>query len=109
MKRFLRSTFMACGAALAIAASATVAHAESQESTGNEAPVPACLTYSPGWRYTFVMNDCSTAHRVKVLYGDGTDVPCQEVAARNWFTFPGYGTTGNTVEGIVLCDPTEGA
>jgi hypothetical protein len=53
------------------------------------------------------MNDCSVAHRAKVLYGDGTDVPCQEVAPRAWFTFPGYGTTGNTVEGIVLCDQAD--
>jgi hypothetical protein len=55
------------------------------------------------------MNDCSTAHRAKVLYGDGTDVPCQEVAPGNRFTFPGYGTTGNTVEGIVLCDQADDA
>ncbi|MFI0503852.1 alpha-amylase [Streptomyces albogriseolus] len=100
----MRSTFMACAVALAVAAPATAAHAESQEGEGAQAPVPACLTYSPGWRYTFVINDCSTAYRVKVLYGDGTDVPCQEVVPRNWFTFPGYGTSGNTVEGVVLCD-----
>ncbi|MFD8200402.1 alpha-amylase [Streptomyces sp. NPDC003470] len=105
----MRSTFMVCAVALAMAAPATVAHAGSQEHAGNEASVPACLTYSPGWRYTFVNNDCPTPHRVKVLYGDGTDVPCQEVAPRDWFTFPGYGTEGNTVEGIVLCDQADGA
>ncbi|MGC9439617.1 alpha-amylase [Streptomyces sp. WG5] len=109
MKRFVRSTFVTCATALALAAPATGAHAESQEGAGNQPPAPACLTYSPGWRYTFVINDCSTAHRVKVLYGDGMDVPCQEVAPRNWFTFPGYGTEGNTIKGMVLCDHADGA
>ncbi|MET7272092.1 alpha-amylase [Streptomyces flaveolus] len=100
---------MACAVVLTVAAPATAAHAEPQERAGTQTPVPACLTYSPGWRYTLVMNDCSVAHRAKVLYGDGTDVPCQEVAPRAWFTFPGYGTTGNTVEGIVLCDQADDA
>ncbi|MFJ8546414.1 alpha-amylase [Streptomyces sp. NPDC093586] len=104
MRRFVRSTVMATAVVLAVAVPGTSAHAESKEGTDSSLAVPACVTYSAGWRYTFVINDCSAAHTVKVVYGDGTDVPCQEVSPGAWFTFPGYGTAGNTVEGVVLCD-----
>ncbi|WOI61294.1 alpha-amylase [Streptomyces fradiae] len=84
-------------------APATVVHAASPEAAADSTLAPACVALSASWRYTFVANDCSTTHTVRVVYGDGTEVPCREVAPGATATFPGYGTSGNTVEGVALC------
>jgi len=94
---------------LTVAASVTAAHAEPSGDTGSGAAVPECLTFSAGWRYTFVTSDCPTTHTVRVVYGNGMEVPYREVPPRAVVTFPGYGTTGNTVEGIVLYDGDDGS
>ncbi|MEU3632518.1 alpha-amylase [Streptomyces fradiae] len=103
MKRYMRSTLVVGAAVLALAAPGTAAHAVSPASAADSTVAPACVTFSASWRYTFVTNDCSTTHTVRVVYGDGTQVPCREVAPGATATFPGYGTTGNTVEGLALC------
>jgi hypothetical protein len=104
MKRFLRSTVVVCSVVLAAVAPITAAHAEPSRNTGSGAAAPECVTFSAGWRYTFVTNDCPTTYTVKVVYGDGMEVPSREVPPGAVVTFPGYGTTGNTVEGVVLYD-----
>ncbi|MFI8089764.1 alpha-amylase [Streptomyces sp. NPDC086080] len=109
MKRPVRSTFVACSVVLAVASSGTAAHAGPAENTGSETPAPACVTFSAGWRYTFVTNGCPTTHTVRVVYGDGMQVPHREVPPGAVVTFPGYGTTGNTVQGVVLYDGTDGS
>ncbi|MGY1581908.1 alpha-amylase [Streptomyces sp. MN13] len=103
MRRFMRSTFVASVAALAVAATSGSAHAESQGDEGNRLAAPDCVTFSADWRYTFVTNGCSDTHTLKVVYRDGTDVPCRVAPPKALITFPGYGTSGNEVLGVVLC------
>ncbi|WP_374984738.1 alpha-amylase [Streptomyces fradiae] len=96
-------------AVLAMAAPATAVHAASPEAAADSTVAPACVAFSASWRYTFVTNDCSSTHTVRVVYGDGTEVPCREVAPGATATFPGYGVSGNTVEGMALCTEAGGA
>ncbi|MFJ4696484.1 alpha-amylase [Streptomyces sp. NPDC088766] len=105
----MRSTFMAFVVALAVLPSGTAAHAAPSEDAGTLSAAPDCVTFGADWRYTFVSNDCSDTHTVKVVYRDGTDVPCRLAPPRALITFPGYGTQGNEVLGVVLCDAADGA
>ncbi|ORT56419.1 hypothetical protein [Streptomyces sp. CB03238] len=84
-------------------AGATPAVAEATEAGG---AAPACVGYSAGWRYTFVSNGCEGTQHVTVEYRDGTSAPCRTAAPGDTVTFPGYGTTGNDVLGVALCDTT---
>ncbi|NBM19989.1 alpha-amylase [Streptomyces sp. GC420] len=59
------------------------------------AEAPACVTYSTGWRYTFVTNGCEGTQQVEVVYTDGTLGPCRAIDPRQTATFAGYGTTAN--------------
>ncbi|MFF5308173.1 alpha-amylase [Streptomyces massasporeus] len=104
MKRFVCSTFMISTVVLAVATPGAAAHAESGEGTGSRLAAPDCVTYSADWRYTFVTNACSDTYTVKVVYRDGTDVPSRVAPPGALITFPGYGTSGNEVLGVVLCD-----
>ncbi|MFJ2924274.1 alpha-amylase [Streptomyces massasporeus] len=104
MKRFLCSTFVISAVVLAMAAPGAAAHAEPGEEVGSRLAAPDCVTYSADWRYTFVTNTCSDTYTVKVVYRDGTDVPGRVAPPGALITFPGYGTSGNEVLGIVLCD-----
>ncbi|MFF1274118.1 alpha-amylase [Streptomyces marokkonensis] len=109
MKRLACSTFVAVVmAALAVVVPGASAHAGSQEAAGSRLAAPGCVRFSPGWRYTFVTNDCSVTHTVTVVYRDGTDVPCRVAPPGAMITFPGYGTLGNEVLGVILCDTGEG-
>ncbi|AKN74973.1 hypothetical protein QR97_39520 [Streptomyces sp. PBH53] len=103
MSRLIRSSFVAIAVVLAAAVPGT-AHAGSQVDAGSRPPAPDCVTFSAGWRYTFVTNNCSDTHTVTVVYRDGTDVPSRVAPPGALITFPGYGTSGNEVLGVVLCD-----
>ncbi|WP_454336043.1 alpha-amylase [Streptomyces glaucescens] len=98
----MRSTFVASVAALAVAAAGS-AHAGAQDDAGSRLAAPDCVTFSADWRYTFVTNGCSDTHTLKVVYRDGTDVPCRLAPPQALITFPGYGTSGNEVLGVALC------
>ncbi|MFD7457919.1 MULTISPECIES: alpha-amylase [unclassified Streptomyces] len=98
----MRSTIVVSVAALAVAASGS-AQAESQDDAGSRLAAPDCVTFSADWRYTFVTNDCSDTLTVKVVYRDGTDVPCRLAPPKALITFPGYGTSGNEVLGVDVC------
>ncbi|MEU1122833.1 alpha-amylase [Streptomyces sp. NPDC005899] len=89
---------------MAVAASGAVAGAESRLGVEGRLPAPDCVTYSADWRYTFVTNNCSDTHTVQVVYRDGTTVPSRVAPPGAFVTFPGYGTSGNQVLGVVLCD-----
>ncbi|NEY33610.1 alpha-amylase [Streptomyces sp. PRKS01-65] len=108
MRRFLRSTFVVVTAALALTATGA-AHAGSPEDAGSPSAAPDCVTFSADWRYTFVTNGCSETHTLKVVYRDGTDVPARVAPPGAVITFPGYGTTGNEVLGVVLCEEGDGS
>lgn len=108
MRAVLRSSFVAVAAALVVATSGA-AHAGSQQAAGNWSAAPDCVTFSADWRYTFVTNNCSGTHTLKVVYRDGADVPSRVAPPGALITFPGYGTTGNEVLGVVVCDAGEGA
>ncbi|MDR6978423.1 hypothetical protein J2X68_005149 [Streptomyces sp. 3330] len=104
MKRYVRSTFVACAVALCvIPASGAAAHEATAEYPGSQVAAPDCVRFTADWRYTFVTNDCSSAYSVTVVYGDGNEVPCRWANPGDMLTFPGYGTRGNEVLGAVLC------
>ncbi|MCK8433006.1 alpha-amylase [Streptomyces sp. D2-8] len=109
MQRFVRSTFVFCAMVLAVTTSGAAAHAESRTDAGNPLAAPDCVRFSASWRYTLVTSDCFDTHTVKVVYRDGTDVPCRLAPPGALITFPGYGTMGNEVLGVDLCDTGEGA
>ncbi|MEU2908378.1 hypothetical protein ACWCQ0_18800 [Streptomyces massasporeus] len=104
MKRFVRSTVMVSAVVLAVAASGTAAGAQTRENAGEQHNAPECVHFSAGWRYTLVTNDCSSTYTVKVVYRDGFDVPCRVAPPGAVITFPGYGTQGNEIMGLALCD-----
>lgn len=109
MKRFVRSTVMACAVVVATVAPGAAAHAETREAAAEQVPAPDCLHVNASWRYTFVGNDCAATYTVKVVYRNGDDVPCRVAPPGALITFPGYGTSGNEVLGVVLCDGGDGA
>ncbi|WP_254406164.1 alpha-amylase [Streptomyces sp. AC627_RSS907] len=100
----MRSTFVFFTMTLTLATFGTAAHAASPEDASGRVGAPDCVRFSAGWRYTFVTNDCSSTHSVTVVYRDGTDVPCRSAHPGALVTFPGYGTLGNEVVGVALCD-----
>lgn len=103
MSPTLRS--IVCGVlGLTLSAAGSTAAVAATTSAGEAAP--ACVQYAAGWRYTSVSNGCDTAQQVTVEYRDGTSVPCRTAAPGDTVTFPGYGTSGNEVLGVVLCGTT---
>ncbi|MFE7275790.1 alpha-amylase [Streptomyces sp. NPDC057623] len=108
----MRSTFIALTAALCVQAACTAASAapqaadsrESAQSTQEPVTAPDCVHLTVDWRYTFATNDCSSTYTLRVVYLDGTDVPCRTAAPGALITFPGRGTQGNDVLRAVLCD-----
>ncbi|MFE1250835.1 alpha-amylase [Streptomyces sp. NPDC058735] len=104
----MRSTVMACAVVLAVATPGAAARAETREVPEDRRSAPECVHFTTGWRYTFVTNDCADPHTVKVEYRDGTAVPCRIAPPGAVITFPGYGTQGNEILGVVLCDTGEG-
>ncbi|MFE0678323.1 alpha-amylase [Streptomyces sp. NPDC058867] len=71
-------------------------------------PALNCVEYFPSWRYTDVHNGCDISTAVTVEYANGQQVPCRVVEPDGWATFPGYGTNGNHVIGLLTCDPALG-
>lgn len=110
--QIVRSTFIALTAALCAATSGTAASAapqaaesrESVRSTQEPITAPDCVHLTVDWRYTFASNDCSSTYTLRIVYLDGTEVPCRTAAPGALITFPGRGTQGNEVLGAVLCD-----
>lgn len=112
MARIMRSTFITMAAALCAATAGSAAAAtpqavsprESVRSAQDLAAAPDCVHLTVDWRYTFAGNDCSSTYTLRVVYLDGTEVPCRTAAPGTLITFPGRGTQGNEVLGAVLCD-----
>ncbi|AIR96213.1 alpha-amylase inhibitor Gaim [Streptomyces glaucescens] len=108
MHRFLYSSLVTVAAAL-LATASGAAHAGAQEGADDRggaawSAAPECVTFSADWRYTFVTNNCPDTHTLKVVYRDGTDVPSRVAPPGAMVTFPGHGTTGNAVLGVIACD-----
>lgn len=104
MKRLVCSIVMSLAVVLTVATPGTAATGAIPEGAGEQQGTPECVHFSPGWRYTFVTNDCTTTYTVKVLYRDGTDVPCRVAPPGAVITFPGYGPQGNEILGLALCE-----
>ncbi|WP_244190380.1 alpha-amylase [Streptomyces caeruleatus] len=108
----MRSTFIALAMALCATTTGAAASAAPQaasprasaSSTQSPTTAPDCVHLTVDWRYTFASNDCSSTYTFRVVYLDGTDVPCRTAAPGALITFPGRGTQGNEVLGAVLCD-----
>ncbi|MFJ5811956.1 alpha-amylase [Streptomyces sp. NPDC093093] len=66
---------------------------------------PECVEYFQSWRYTHVRNDCGDTVFVAVEYTNGQWAPCRVIEPGGWATFSGYGTGGNYVTGLRMCDP----
>ncbi|MGW1953329.1 alpha-amylase [Streptomyces sp. NPDC001920] len=108
-----RSIFIALAAVLCAATSSSAAPAATQaaeprhqstRSTHEPIAAPDCVHLTVDWRYTFARNDCSSTYTLRVVYLDGTEVPCRTAPPGALITFPGRGTQGNEVLGAVLCD-----
>ncbi|MFI2780804.1 alpha-amylase [Streptomyces sp. ALB3] len=102
--RLICSSFVASIVVLAATTSTGTTHAEGREESGTGLSAPSCVAFSADWRYTFVVNNCSDTHIVKVVYRDGATVPCRVAPSTARITFPGYGPSGNEVLGVVLCE-----
>ncbi|MFF7167045.1 alpha-amylase [Streptomyces sp. NPDC008086] len=103
----MRSTFIALAVALCATTADTAASAAPQAAPDPTA-APDCVHLTVDWRYTFASNDCSSTYTLRVVYLDGTEVPCRTAAPGALITFPGRGTQGNDVLGAVLCDSEGG-
>lgn len=105
----MRPFITVAAAALPVLTGNAVAHAVPPEAAVESSEsVPACVEVSPGWRYTFVTNNCSSTYTLTIAYSDGRDVPCRVAGPGDHITFPGHGTQGDRVLGAVLCSGTSG-
>ncbi|WP_437108624.1 alpha-amylase [Streptomyces sp. enrichment culture] len=104
MRQAMRPFITMAAAALPVLTGNAAAHAvPSEAAVRSSGSAPACVEVGPGWRYTFVTNNCAETHTLTVAYSDGRDVPCRVARPGDHLTFPGYGTRGDRVLGAVLC------
>lgn len=97
------SSLVVASAGVLALVTAAPAHGAQAVASPSDVSAPPCVQWSAGWRYTLVTNGCDTAQRITVTYTSGADIPCRTAGPGDTVTFPGYGTQGDSVLGVVLC------